>query len=124
VSFRTTLSDLKWLSEIFSDTKRCAVSATAELLVQISTNTWSVCTGTGYLCCNVNVVECSNFVVCYGADLWYWSIPSTVMSSYELLTHYGMVQPLYTIVDSVGVGQRFFITNQSTFSGSLLISYN
>jgi len=33
VSFRMTLSDLEWLSKIFNDTKRRAVSATAELLV-------------------------------------------------------------------------------------------
>ena len=33
VSFRMTLSDLEWLSEIVNDTKRRALSATAELLV-------------------------------------------------------------------------------------------
>jgi len=32
-SFRMTLNDLDWLSEIFNDTKRRVVSATAELLV-------------------------------------------------------------------------------------------
>jgi len=33
MSFRMTLSDLERLSKIFNDTKRRAVSATAELLV-------------------------------------------------------------------------------------------
>jgi len=33
MSFRMTMTDLEWLSKIFNDTKRRAVSVTAEFLV-------------------------------------------------------------------------------------------
>ena len=93
VSYRMILSDLKWLSEIVNDTKRRAVS-----LRQLSflfrfpraPDRYIHVLGI-FVAMSISLHACSNCVVCYGADLWYWSIPSTVMSSSTFLTHYRMV---------------------------------
>ena len=126
VSYRMILSDLKWLSEIVNDTKRRAVSLRQLSFLLRSPRAPDRYVHVTYwlsllqcqfhwmrqLCCLlrrrsvilINSQHC-NVVLCIANSLWYGLTHSTEAIARRWQT-------------------VFFITNQSTFSGCLLISYN